>query len=182
MSVATAQSNPIERYSEISLYLLISTGFVTLAATGKLELPWHLFIVLALVGRGVLLVRDRTLTLPESWTNYLTLLYVAFFLVDFWFISANFVYAVVHLVLFITAVKMFSIHRVRDFFYLTTFPLFMVLAALLLTVYPVFFFAFFLFVLFATITLITMEMKRAAATAPVRARQLSEGGRRFAKA
>ncbi|PYX82232.1 MAG: hypothetical protein DMG66_00985, partial [Acidobacteria bacterium] len=129
MSVATAQSNPIERYFEISLYLLISTGFVTLAATGKLELPWHLFIVLALVGRGVLLVRDRTFTLPESWTNYLTLLYVAFFLVDFWFISANFVYAVVHLVLFITAVKMFSIHRGRDYFYLTTFPLFMVLGA-----------------------------------------------------
>ena len=182
MSVASAQSNPIERYFEISLYLLISTGFVTLAATGKLELPWHLFIVLALVGRGVLLVRDRTFTLPESWTNYLTLLYVAFFLVDFWFISANFVYAVVHLVLFITAVKMFSIHRGRDYFYLTTFPLFMVLGASLLTVDTVFFFAFFLFVMLATITLITMEMKRAAATAPVRARQLSEGGRRFAKA
>src|SRR5256885_4456822 len=182
MSVATAQSNPIERYFEISLYLLIATGFVTLAATGKLELPWNLFIVVALVGRGVLLARDRAFALPESWTNYLTLFYVVFFLVDFWLISANFVYAVVHLVLFITAVKMFSVHRGRDYFYLTVFPLFMVLGASLLTVDTVFFFAFFLFVALATITLITMEMKRAAAIAPVRARESGEAGKRLAKA
>src|SRR5947207_11733303 len=109
MPVASTESNSIERYFEISLYQLISTGFVTLAATGKLELPWHLFIVLALVGRGVLLARDRTFTLPESWTNYVTLLYVVFFLADFWFISASFVFATIHLMLFVTAVKMFSV-------------------------------------------------------------------------
>src|SRR6059058_5231698 len=111
MSVATAQSNPIERYFEVSLYLLIATGFVTLAATGKLELPWHLFIVVALVARGILLARNRAFTLPERWNNYATLFYIAFYLVDFWFISASFVFATIHLMLFVTAVKMFSVHR-----------------------------------------------------------------------
>src|SRR5439155_11538226 len=52
----------------------------------------------------------------------------------------------------------------------------------LLTVDSIFLFAFFLFVVLATITLIVMEMKRSAASAPVRAREISDGGKRLAKA
>src|SRR5256885_14095095 len=110
MLSSSASNSLLERYFEISLYLLIATGFVTLAATGKLELPWHLFIVVALVARGILLARNRAFTVPERWTNYATLFYIAFYLVDFWFISASFVFATIHLMLFVTAVKMFSVH------------------------------------------------------------------------
>jgi len=73
---ATARS-AIDRYFQVSLYLLIVTGFATLASTGKLDTPALLLVSLALLYRGYLLVRGRTLQLPERWASYLTLVYVS---------------------------------------------------------------------------------------------------------
>jgi len=172
----------IQRYFDISLYLLIATGFVTLASTGKLDLPSHFLILAVLVTRGVMLVRNRTYALPVRWTNWATLGYVLFYAADFFLFSGSFVYATVHLVLFSMAIKIFSVQRERDHVSLALLSFLMVLAAAVLTVESTFFFAFTLFVLLATATFITMEMKRAAAASPGRARESSAAQRNMAQA
>src|SRR5438105_8460083 len=122
--------------------------------------------------RGILLARDRQLQLRESWTSYATLAYTAFYALDFFVLSASFVRATVHLVLFVLAVKLFSAHRDRDYFYLAIISFGMVLIAAILTVDSAFLFEFVLFLLLATATFISMEMRRSARAAQMRAREL----------
>jgi len=164
----------IERFFDASLYLLIATGFLTLASTGKLDLLSLIFIAAALIVRGVLLVRGREFKISERYTNYATLLYVLFYAADFFLLSGNFVYATVHLVLFIMVIKMFSARRQRDNLYLALLSFLMVLAAAVLTVDSTFFFAFLLFLILTATTFLSMEMKRSAEAASAQAREVPE--------
>jgi len=159
----------IERYFQISLYLLILIGFFTLASTGRLDALSVMFVSAALLFRGYLLLKGRNLVIPEPWTSYLTLAYVVFYVADFSLISSSFVAATVHLVLFSMVVKIFSVQRDRDHFYLAILSFLEVLAAAVLTVDTVFFAAFSIFMLLAVTTFISMEMKRSAAAASARA-------------
>ncbi|MBI2677371.1 MAG: DUF3488 domain-containing protein [Candidatus Koribacter versatilis] len=161
----------VERYFEIWLFLLVLTGFATLAATGKLDLPALLFVSAALVFRGYLLAKRETLMLSEQWTTYLTLAYVLFYLADFLFISRTFVGASVHLVLFSMVVKIFSVQRDRDLLYLAVLSFLEVLAAAVLTVDSVFLGAFAIFLLVAVATFMALEMRRTARRTPMAARE-----------
>ena len=170
MTQSSPASTAIERYFQVSLYLLIATGFATLASTGRLDAPALILVTLALLCRGYLLVRGRTLQLPERLTSYLTLVYVVFYVCDLFFLSGSFVSATVHLVLFIMVVKMFSVQRDRDHMYLAIIAFLSVLAAAVLTVDAIFFASFCVFLLLAASTFISMEIRRssarAAATSP----------------
>ena len=165
MTQLSSESTPIDRYFQVALYLLIATGFVTLASTGKLDAPALLLVSAALLYRGYLLVRGRTLQLPERWASYATLAYAVFYVFDLFFLSGNFVLATAHLVLFIMVVKTFSVQRDRDHVYLALIAFLSVLAAAVLTVDAVFFASFCLFLLLAISTFITMEMRRSLARA-----------------
>ena len=155
----------IERYFEVSLYLLIVTGFATLVTTGKLDAIAVLGVTLALAFRGWLLARHRTVQIPEKWTTALTLVYILVYIADFLFLSGSFVTATVHLVLFSMVVKIFSVQRNRDHLYLAVLAFLEVLGSAVLTVDSVFLAAFCLFMALAIATFISMEMKRSAATA-----------------
>jgi protein-glutamine gamma-glutamyltransferase len=163
--MSRSPDDPINRFFQVSLYLLVATGFVTLASTGKLDAPALLLVSLALLYRGYLLVRGRTLQLPERWASYLTLGYMVFYVCDLFFLSGSFVSATVHLVLFIMVVKIFSVQRDRDHVYLAIISFLSVLAAALLTVDAVFFASFCVFLLLAASTFISMEMRRSSARA-----------------
>src|SRR5215470_147116 len=164
-AITRSPDDPITRYFELSLYLLVVTGFVTLASTGSLDSPALLLVFFALLYRGYLLLRGRTLQLPERWASYLTLLYVIFYFCDLFLLSTNFIRATVHLVLFILVVKIFSVQRERDHLYLAIISFLSVLAAAVLTVDAVFFASFCLFLVLAASTFITMEMRRSSARA-----------------
>ncbi|HVH86285.1 MAG TPA: DUF3488 and transglutaminase-like domain-containing protein [Terriglobales bacterium] len=151
----------IQRFFEISLYLLLFTGFSMLAGTGKLDGSSVLLGLFALVVRGYMLIRQSDVLIPEHWTNYLTLGYLFFFAVDYFFLSRNFLGAIVHMVLFAAMVKIFSVHRDRDYVYLGVLSFGMVLTAAVLTVDSLFFGTFCVFVLLAVLTFVTMEMRRA---------------------
>ena len=171
----------VERYFEIWLYLLVLTGFVTLASTGKLDLLSLLFVGAALAFRGYLLVKRETLVLADQWTTYLTLGYVVFYLADFFFISRTFVGASVHLVLFSMVVKIFSVQRDRDLLYLAVLSFLEVLAAAVLTVDSVFLIAFAVFLLVAVATFMALEMRRTAGRTPGAAREHAQS-RHFGRA
>jgi protein-glutamine gamma-glutamyltransferase len=172
-------SSAVERYFEVSLYLLVITGFITLAGTGKLDLVSVVLVGGALLYRGYLLIRREALRIPEEWSDYATLAYVVFYAIDFFLISGNFVYATVHLVLFSMVVKLFSVQRERDHVYLAALSFMMVLAAAVLTVDSIFLLLFCLFLVLATATFISMEIRRSAQLALHAARETAPGKRRL---
>ncbi len=108
----------IERYFEIALYMLVLTGFATLASTGGLDIPTMVLAGGAILFRGYCVATRSTLLIPERWTTILTLGYVAFYLADYLVMSRAFVSSAVHLVLFVLVVRVFSARRDRDHYFL----------------------------------------------------------------
>ncbi len=181
-TLAPSFKGAIDRFFDFSLYLLIVTGFGTLASTGRLDPLSIIAGWTALIVRGYLLLRRRTVTVPERWTSYLTIFYALFYAADFLFLSGSFVTATVHLVLFVMVVKIFSVQRERDHIYLVVLSFLEVLAAAILTVDTLFLAAFCVFTILAVATFISMEMRRSAADAePVPAPPIARPQRRLAR-
>ena len=166
---ATSTDAAIERYFQLALFLLVVAGFATLAGTGKLDAPSIALLLLAVVVRGSLFARGRQAVLSERLTSLLTILYVVLYAADFFLLSRSFVSSTIHLVLFATVVKMFSVRKERDYIYLAVLSFLMVLAAAVLTVDSIFLAGFCVFLLLAVSTFILMEMRRSGAAALVRA-------------
>src|SRR5579862_4269479 len=87
----------IDHYFELALYLLVLTGFGTLAGTGGLDLPSIVLVTGALAVRGYLLARRRKFVISDRWTTPLSIAYFLFFAVDYIAFSRSFLPATVHL-------------------------------------------------------------------------------------
>src|SRR6202795_3104746 len=153
----------IKRYFNVALYLLVLSGFGTLASTGGLDLPAVILVGLAVALRGYQLLTRLEFAIPEKWTTLLTVIYVFVYLADYFFLSRSFLTASVHLVLFTMVVRLFSLQRTRDHYMLAVLSFLMVLAAAVLTVGSVFLFSFTGFLLVAVITFVLMEMRHSIA-------------------
>ncbi len=153
----------IERYFNVALYLLVLTGFGTLASTSGLDLPAVLGVGLALLLRGYQLLARIEFIIPERWTNYLTLFYVFVYFADYAFVSRSFLTATVHLVLFGMVIRLFSLQKERDHYMLAVLSFLMVLAAAVLTVDSIFLFSFAGFLMVAVVAFVLMEMRHSLA-------------------
>jgi transglutaminase-like putative cysteine protease len=160
----------INKYFELSLYLLVLMGFGTLASTGGLDLATILLVGGALAARGYLLAERRRVVISERWTTPLTIAYFIFYAGDYFLLSRSFLTATVHLVLFAVVVRTFSLRRDRDYTMLAILAFLMVLASAVLTVDSVFLFFFAGFMLMAVATFILMEMRRSGRAAKFLAR------------
>lgn len=160
----------IDKYFELSLYLLVLAGFATLAGTGGLDLPTVVLAGSALALRGYLLAKRRRITISDRWTTPLSIGYFIFFAIDYFAFSRSFLPATVHLALFGAVVRMFSVRRERDHVTLAILAFLMVLAAAVLTVDSVFLFSFAVFMLMAVATFVLMEMRRSGHAANIQAR------------
>ena len=156
------------------MYLLVLTGFGTLASTGGLDLPSVVLVGAALAFRGYILAKRRAFTISERWTAPLSIAYFAFFALDYFVVSRSFLPATIHLALFAVVVRMFSVRRERDHITLAILAFLMVLAAAVLTVDSVFLFSFAAFILMAIATFVLMEMRRSGRTATIQARHSSD--------
>ena len=159
----TTMAKAIERYFNVALYLLVLSGFGTLASTGGLDLPAVGLVSLALIFRGYQLLTRREFIIPERWTTYLTLIYVLVYFADYFLVSGSFLTATVHLVLFTMVVRLFSLQKTRDHYMLAVLSFLMVLAAAVLTVGSVFVLTFSGFLLVAIMAFVLMEMRHSVA-------------------
>lgn len=164
----------IDHYFELALYLLVLTGFGTLAGTGGLDLPSVLLVGVALAIRGYLLAKKNPFVISEGWITPLSLAYFAFFAVDYFVFSRGFLPVTIHLALFGVVVRTFSLRRERDHVTLAILAFLMVLASAVLTVDGVFLFAFAIFMLMAVITFVLMEMRRSGRDANIEARHSND--------
>ncbi|MGC2209735.1 MAG: DUF3488 and transglutaminase-like domain-containing protein [Candidatus Korobacteraceae bacterium] len=170
--VSSGAPPEIEHLFQVSLFLMIVTGFGTLAATGKLDLLSLLLVFSALLLRGIFLLRQKPFVIPRRITSWLAVIYLGVFVLDFFFFSGqDFVAPAVHLVLFGICVKIFNVERDRDYTYLAILSFLMVLSAAILTVDSAFLAAFALFVILAVFWFMATELRRsaldAANTAPL---------------
>jgi protein-glutamine gamma-glutamyltransferase len=163
-------SQAINKYFELSIYLLVLMGFGTLASTGTLDLPTIVLVGAALALRGFLLARGRRIVIAQKWTTPLSIFYFVFYAADYLVFSRSFLSATVHLVLFAVVVRAFSLRRDRDYLMLTIVSFLMVLASAVLTVDSVFLVFFAGFMLMAVVTFILMEMRRSGRAAEFQAR------------
>jgi transglutaminase-like putative cysteine protease len=164
----------IDHYFELSLYLLVLTGFGALSATGGIDLPAMGLVAAALAVRGYLLAKRRKLVISERWTTPLSIGYFVFFAVDYFAFSRSFMPATVHLALFGVVVRMFSLRKERDNVTLAILAFLMILASAVLTVDSVFLLAFGAFMLMAVSTFVLMEMRRSGQAANVQARHSAD--------
>src|ERR1700692_706365 len=167
-------SQAINKYFDLSMYLLVLTGFGTLASTGILDWPAIILVGTALAVRGYLLAERRRIVFSERWTTPLTIAYFVFYAVDYFLLSRSFLTATVHLVLFAVVVRTFSLRRDRDYTMLAVLAFLMVLASAVLTVDSVFLFFFAAFLLTAVATFVLMEMRRSARSAQIQARHSND--------
>jgi len=155
----------VDRFFEVSLLLLLGTSFVTLASTGTLDVVSVALVSIALAIRLWGYASGRDLRISAGMVTRLAVLYVPFFVLDFLIFSDGLtaldrmLSATVHLVLFTTVIKAFSARSHRDYVYLATLSLLMMLASAVLTVNKTFLFIFALYVLFAIATFISYEIK-----------------------
>ena len=167
-------SQAIDHYFELALYLLVLTGFGTLAGTGGLDLPSTILVGGALAIRGFLLAKRRPFVISERWTTPLAVGYFLFFAADYFILSRNFLPATVHLALFAVVVRMFSLRRERDHVTLAILAFLMVLAAAVLTVDSVFLFSFAVFMMMAVGTFVLLEMRNSGHAANIQARHSND--------
>jgi len=164
----------VERYFEVSLFALISTGVATLVSTGKLDPVSTVLPPLALVYKAVRYFRGAGPELSHRLATWLTVAYFLFFPSDLFLISralaegspSPWLYAAllssIHLMLFATLVRLYSARTTRDYLFLTMLAFAMVLAAAILTVDTTFLVFFLVFLVVAVSTFIGLEMRRSA--------------------
>ena len=87
-SSVTAVHKAIDHYFEIALYLLVFTGFATLAGTKGLDIASIVLVATALAVRGYLLAKRQSFVISERWTTPLSLVYFVFFAIDYFFVAA----------------------------------------------------------------------------------------------
>jgi len=157
----------VQRYFEISLLLMLATGFLTVATTGKLDLVSMVGMFGALVIKLWSYVREADYSLSPKTVTRISIFYIFFYGLDFLIFSSGpspldrMLSATVHLVLFTAVMKIFSARTYRDYGYLATLSFLMMLASAVLTVGTTFLVFFTLYVLFAISTFISYEIKRA---------------------
>jgi len=173
-SGASTLQSAIDQYFEIALFLLVATGFVTLAMTGQLDVTAIVLVSLALLLRGYLVIRRQKLVIADRWTTPLSIIYFVFFAVDYLGFSRGFLPATIHLALFGVVVRMFSMRKERDYITLAILAFLMVLASAVLTVDSTFLLSFAIFLLMAIATFVLMEMRRSAMAATIEARSTSD--------
>ncbi len=161
-----ARTPELLRYFELSLIGALTTAFLTLAVTGRLER-----VAVALFA-AVLLLRLTVLAARENWrlgpraVTVISILYVAFFPVDLFYLASGATLldrtlaATIHLVFFTAAVKVLSASRARDYAYLGALSFLLMLAAAILTVDATYVAGLCLYLLFAVSALVSYEVVR----------------------
>lgn len=181
MASATHTASPslpaVQRYFEVSLFLLVSTGLLSIVSTGKLDIFSSVLVPAALVFKCIRLFRGRGPELSTRVATALVLAYFLFFPVDLWAVSRDLaagapnpslyaaLLAAIHLLLFATLVRLYSARTNRDFAFLTGLAITSMLGSAILTVETGFLVALAIFLVLAVSTFVALEIRRSAAGA-----------------
>jgi transglutaminase-like putative cysteine protease len=164
----------VQRYFEVSLFLLVSTGILACVTTGKLDILSVVIPVVALAYKAVRIWQDRGPELSVRVATWLVLAYFLFFPLDLWVLSRTLsasapnpalysaLLAAIHLMLFATLVRLYSARTNRDYAFLAMLAVTCMLASAILTVETSFLVALTIFLTLAVSTFVALEIRRGA--------------------
>ena len=108
----------VEQFFQVSLLGLLSSGFLALAFSGYLDAVTIALTSLGLLIRAAAIIGELPwLGLPHAIANALTLAYIGFYPLDYIYVSQEFIPATVHLVCFLSVVRLLSARTNRDYFF-----------------------------------------------------------------
>jgi protein-glutamine gamma-glutamyltransferase len=172
---ATTPAVPaVQRYFEVSLFLLVSTGIVAIVSTGKLDWFSEIVPLIALGYKGIRLWRGRGPELSQRAATWIVFQYFLVFPLDLWFFSRQMaegspnpamyaaLLAAIHLLLFATLIRLFSARTNRDYAFLAVLAVAAMLASAILTVATSFVIVLAIFLVLAVSTFVALEIRRSA--------------------
>lgn len=152
-------SEAIQRFYEYSLLGMLASGCLAIAGSGYLSPLPLLLTAAALVVRALMATGVVQFRLPARAAAILTLIYVGFYPVDYFFVSRSFLTSTVHLIFFLVITKILTASTSRDYFYVKVIALMELLAACLLSANSNFFLFLGLFLFFTVAALASGEMR-----------------------
>jgi protein-glutamine gamma-glutamyltransferase len=173
---APTPSVSVERFFQFSLWGLVASGYLAVAGSGYLDTPTIVLVAAGLLLRALLTAGVLRFTLSPAWVTVLTLAYIGFFPIDYFFLSRDFINATVHLVFFLAVIKILTSRTNRDYLFTATIAFLELLAAAILSTSSNFFLFMTLYLLFAMAAFTSSEIRRSMQKPRVVARS---GLRRF---
>lgn len=176
-SSARATTPPVaavQRYFEVSLFLLVATGIVAIVSTGKLDWFSEIVPLIALGYKAIRLWSGRGPELSQRVATWIVFQYFLIFPLDLWFFSRQMaegapnptlyaaLLAAIHLLLFATLIRLFSARTNRDYAFLAVLAVAAMLASAILTVATGFLIVLAIFLVLAVSTFVALEIRRSA--------------------
>ena len=158
-SVPTGVVSPVDRFFQFSLLGLLASGYLAVLGSGYLDTPTIVITAAALLLRGLITAGVLHLDFPPSVVTAATLAYIAFYPIDYFYISAAFIPSVVHLVFFVAVVKILTAKTNRDYLLLRVIAYLELLAACVLSTSLNFFVFLLLFLVLGVAAFTSSEMR-----------------------
>jgi protein-glutamine gamma-glutamyltransferase len=151
---------PVERFFQFSLLGLVASGYLAVAGSGYLDAPTVALTAAGLLLRALMIRGWVRFEISETAATRATMVYSAFYAVDYLFLSRSFLGATVHLVFFLAVVKVLTAKTGRDHLYTAVIAFLELVAAAILSVSFNFFVFLTLYLLFAMAALTSGEIRR----------------------
>jgi len=152
-------------FFEFSLLGLAASGYLAVLGSGFLDLPAAIVVGAAFLLRGLQVSGLVRLRISQAGAAVAAAVCLAFYPIDYFFLSRDFLAATVHLLLFAAVIQVLSAAGPRGYFWVKAIALLELLAASVLSPNLNFFLSLTAFMLFGAATLASSEMRRAAASA-----------------
>src|ERR1022692_125560 len=172
---SAAPVSPADRFFEFALLGLLASGFLAVVGSGYLDTPTTVITALALFVRALITAGLVRLELPAGVVTAVTLAYVGFYPLDYFFISGSFIPSAVHLVFFVAVVKILTAQTNRDYLFLKVIAFLELLAACILSSRVNFFGFLLLFLVLGVATFSSGEIRQSARKRGTVARFSSRG-------
>lgn len=171
----TQSAVSVERFFQFSMLGLITSGYFALAGSGYLDRPTLILTFCGLLIRAGMAAGFLRIEIPVHIVSLTALGYVAFFPIDFYFISHDFLSTTVHGVCFLATIKILTAQSNRDYVYTGVISFIELISAALLSARSSFFTCLALYVVFAIAAFTSAEIRRGferhkQSVAPVRGR------------
>ena len=152
----------IDRFFEFSLLGMLAAGYFAVVGSGYLDWPTAAITLLGLCLRGLMVAGIVEIQFSNRFVALVTLLYILFWPLDYFFVSDSFLTATVHLVCFLAVMKVLTARTNRDYTYIKMIAVVELLTAAVLSISLSFFAYLALFLLLAIAAFSSGEIRRSA--------------------
>jgi transglutaminase-like putative cysteine protease len=152
--------SPVDRFFELSLLGLLGSGFLAVAGSGYLDVPTVIATSAALIIRALMVAGLVHFDPPPAIVTAVTLAYIGFYPIDYFFISHTFIPAAIHLVFFVAVVKILTASTNRDYLFLKVIAFLELLAACIVSGSVNFFVFLLLFLVLGVATFASSEIRQ----------------------